>query len=108
MEQIQVIRGFSDIKIQLIKKCNLNKAPKELELWFTEDEHATYVHDNEDHYVNMLIALKINQKWISRLEPTSPGEQLLNNVIANKAHIENLSGELNFRYKLFGFIRNRF
>ena len=104
MEQIKVIRGFSDIKIQLIKRCNLKKTPQELELWFTEDEHATYVHDKDDHNANMLIALENNQNWVSRLIPNSMGDKTLNYFInqLNRKN-ETLSSKLNFEYGLSGF-----
>jgi hypothetical protein len=106
MQSMQIINGFSDMKSQFIRKTKTTKATQELELWFTQTDDALYMHDKAEHKTNMLIALKIKNQWVNRLEQRSMAARLLNSHIlkANSGTHKDMASALNDEYLTGGFL----
>lgn len=103
MEQHQIILGFSDIKLQFIKKLNLDKLPAELKLWFSLDEGVLYLHDYDKHETSIPIAIFENGRVKYYLDKRDFSIPLL--IYArNKSLLENssIAQELNELFDLYG------
>jgi hypothetical protein len=76
MQVLQIIRGFSDLKVQFQSKTGTTKALKDLRLWFAFKSDLLTLHDYYDHKSYIIIASRNprDEIWQSYLDASSPGE----------------------------------
>jgi len=79
METIQIISGYSDLKVALADNCRIIKPLKELELWFSRMEDVLYLHDRGDHAISMALAILRDAREIGKifLKESRPGHRLI-------------------------------
>ncbi len=83
MHDLQITAGFSDIKLQLLKKTGLKKEIREFDLWFRFVTNQLTAHDSVDHDSNILLA-SFNPKtrnWTSFLVRGSLGEKVMTELL---------------------------
>jgi hypothetical protein len=108
VESYQVIAGFSDIKVEFLKKTGSTKALDELHLWFTLEDGMLAVHDYDEHKICVLVAVDNGpgKEWTIFLEPLSFGYLLIEYELTTDVSI-NLAWRLNRSFKSNGFFSAR-
>jgi hypothetical protein len=106
MHSYQIIYGFSDIKSAFRTKSRIIKPIDELELWFTFSEYVLFVHDYDDHFKFMPIAVFQEEicTWRYFLTAGSYGERLVRDICETKS-AEGALLEIQRHYKLYGYTR---
>ncbi len=106
MQPIQIISGFSDIKVQFADKRRIRKPLSELHLWFTDFDGMIYVHDYKQHGTSMVIALNTRVGWKVTLIKNSRGAELTIDLIKkyeSEKSWDRISLIFNKFYAEFGF-----
>jgi hypothetical protein len=112
MQSVEFISGFTDLKKQFAFKAAGHKDINDFYLWFTELNGDIYVHDYENHDLNMLIAFYNSKNELKiLLAPNGPAFKLINQIVEAKrfrGDTKKVSNQLNSLFRLFGTYPIRF
>jgi hypothetical protein len=104
MESFQIIRGFTEIKLELIKKCGLSKTPQELRLWFSFENDVLYAHDYENHKDCLALAIWEGDQIRIRVNPQGYAGLLIGYALIKQHSKRKLAEFLNVTYESHGFL----
>lgn len=105
MDTYQIIAGFSEIKSELRTKARIQKSLDEITLWFSFEENILYVHDYDDHFKCMILAIynRGANEWMYFLAKSGYGKMLVEDVCTIYSSNE-IIRKLMELYRSHGFI----
>jgi hypothetical protein len=108
MEAVQIIAGFTDIKIQLAQSCRVAKDLNDLYLWFSIEENILYAHDYDQHQSCIALAVlnSDNKSVEAYFSIRRRAQKLIEYCTEHFDEKEkNLADALNSEFKLSGSFR---